>query len=101
MLSGPYETLQLCCVALSWSSYRILTLDDHLQYALKTADLFFSRFILPELTAKWFTNNSRTSLSVVQPLEVHEVDNGNWCYCKESKGGDMVACDNKHCDIKW
>ena len=25
----------------------------------------------------------------------NEDDDGRWCYCKESKGGDMVACDSK------
>ena len=86
-----YTTKCAYCDFVVWHSAGLhierLTLDNnHLQDALKKADLLFSHCILLELTAKWFTNNSRTSLSTVQPLEIHEEDNGNWCYCKESKG---------------
>ena len=28
-------------------------------------------------------------------------DEGTWCYCKESKRGGMVACDNQRCEVKW
>ena len=79
-----------------------LTLDkNHLRDALHKAELFFSHCVLPELTAKWFTNDSRTPLSAIEPPDVHDEDDGRWCYCKESKGGEMVACDNKDCDVKW
>ena len=74
-----------------------MTLDiDHLRDALKKAEC-----ILPELTAKWFTNTSRAPLPEIQPLDVHDEDDGRWCYCKQSKGGEMVACDNTKCDVKW
>ena len=99
-----YTTKRAYCDFVVWHPAGLhierLTQDtDHLRHALKKADLFFTRCILPELTAKWFTNNSRTLLSAVQPPDVHDEDDGNWCYCKESKGGEMVACDNKTCDI--
>ena len=30
----------------------------------------------------------------------NDEDEGTWHYCKESKWGGMVACDNQKCDIK-
>ena len=33
-------------------------------------------------------------------LETEE-DSGTWCYCREDKGGEMIACDSKACHIKW
>ena len=34
-------------------------------------------------------------------VQDEEQDSGTWCYCKEDKGGEMVACDGKSCPIKW
>ena len=24
-----------------------------------------------------------------------------WCYCRDEEDGDMIACDNNDCTIKW
>ena len=71
-----------------------------LKCALTKAEQFFRRCILPELAGKWYTR-SRTPLSSIQPDDIDEDDDGIWCFCKQSKGGDMVACDNHNCPIKW
>lgn len=58
--------------------------------------------VLPEICGKWYTR-SHKPLSEIQPVDIYleEEDDGRWCYCHDSKGGDMVACDNKNCGIKW
>ena len=67
--------------------------------ALEKAKHFFKLCILPELTGKWFTR--KRDLSVIQVPQDDDRDEGNWCYCNESKGGDMIGCDNANCTIKW
>ena len=37
----------------------------------------------------------------VEVSDTDAADEGTWCYCKESKGGDMVGCDNPKCGIRW
>lgn len=74
--------------------------EQVLKSALTKAEQFFRLCILPELAGKWYTR-SRTPLSAIQPEDIDEDDDGRWCYCQESKGGDMVACDNQKCSIKW
>lgn len=58
-------------------------------------------FQLCILQGKWFTRTNRKALSCVQVSDTGEEDGGTWCFCKESKGGDMVGCDNCKCPIKW
>ena len=55
---------------------------------------FFTLCILPELIGKWFTR-SRAELNDIKLSENDDQDEGTWYYCKESKGGDLVACDNE------
>ena len=67
--------------------------------ALSKAKQFFTLCIFPELTGKWFTRQRDISdIEVPADDDEHE---GTWCYCKESKRGGMVACDNQKCEIKW
>ena len=77
-----------------------MSLDDQLlKCVLEKAERFFSLCVLPELATKWFTR-THTLMPVIEAGDMNE-DDGRWCYCKESKGGDMVACDSKKCPIKW
>lgn len=71
-----------------------------LQPALQKAEQFFKLSILPEIVGKWFTR-SHIPLPPAQVSDIDEEDRGVWCYCQESKGGDMIGCDNKSCPIKW
>ena len=72
-----------------------MSLDDQLlECALEKAEIIFSICVLPELAGKWFTR-THTLMPVIETADMNEDDDGSWCYCKESKGGDMVACDSK------
>ena len=83
-----------------------ITLDEALiESALPIAEKFYKLCILPELLGKWYTRKQSPRDSSVQPprdppLQIEE-DDGTWCHCKERKGGDMVACDNKSCTTTW
>ena len=66
---------------------------------IKKAKRFFALCILPEPAGKWFTRTKETCEAEVSDTD--EQDEGRWCYCRESKGGDMVGCDNPKCAIKW
>ena len=80
---------------------RLVIDNSKLLDALNKADVFFTHTVLPELTAKYFSRRSRETLSEIQPEEVHDEDDGKWCFCKDARGGEMIACDGKHCKIKW
>ena len=72
-----------------------MSLDDQLlKCALEKAERFFSLCVLPELAAKWFTR-THMLMPAIETADMNEDDDGRWCYCKESIGGDMVACDSK------
>ena len=60
---------------------------------LSKAKQFFTLCILPKLTGKWFT--CQRYISDIEVPADDDEDEGTWCYCKESKGGGMVACDNQ------
>ena len=83
-----------------------ITLDEALiESAIPIAEKFYKLCILPELLGKWYTWKQPPRDSSVQhprdpPLQIEE-DDGTWCHCKERKGGDMVACDNKSCTATW
>lgn len=99
-----HVTRRLYCDFVVWHAAGLhterLTPDSLLMTeALAKAERFFTLCILPELVGKWFTR-SRTNIGQID-VENDEDDEGRWCYCKESKGGDMVACDNAKCLIKW
>ena len=65
---------------------------------LPKAERFFTICVLPELVGKWYTRRR----VLPDPIDTYEDDDdGQWCFCKEAKGGVMVGCDNKRCPIKW
>ena len=72
-----------------------------LEVVIPVAEKFFKLCVLPELLGKWFTRTHGCSV----PRDIGEAeteeDNGSWCYCKQPKGGDMVCCESKGCNIKW
>ena len=52
-------------------------------------------------SGKWYTRSCAILPSKSSNEEdIDEEDPGTWCYCQESKGGDMVGCDNRNCPIK-
>ena len=69
---------------------------------IEKAKKLFHYAILPELLGKWFT---REHVVNTEPRIHHGViddhDDGTWCYCQEAKGGDMIGCENRNCNIKW
>lgn len=67
--------------------------------ALIKAKRFFKLCILPELIGKWYTR--QRNLDEIEVSSQDHEDEGTWCYCRESKGGSMVGCDNDKCAIKW
>ena len=79
---------------------RLLPDTSLITEALTRAKQFFSLCILPELVGKWFTRR-REDICEVEVSDTDSADEGTWCYCKESKGGDMVGCDNPKCGIRW
>ena len=90
----------------------IITLDNDFweQICTKSMHIFHSA-ILPELVARLFskllnTNLSSSSCSTLKHAETtNNVASGDisalFCYCEQVESGDMVACDNDRCDIKW
>lgn len=72
-----------------------------IQAGLQRAETFFKLCVLPELRGKWFTRTLTTAITSMQVCDVDEEDGGTWCFCKESRGGNMVGCDNSGCPIKW
>ena len=85
-----------------WSNNELhierITVDEQLiQAAVSVADNFVRLRVLPELLGKWYTQ--RQPPRDLTPLQIE--DQGKWCSCKECKGGEMVACDNKSCPTSW
>ena len=81
---------------------RILKDDSFLKNELAKAEMFFKLCVLPELFGKWFTRNHSCQVPYIGTVnDDDEEDDGNWCFCKEKKGGAMIECDNKHCPISW
>ena len=102
-----FVTRRTFCDFVVWSPKEMhmerLTLDKELiQTAIPTAEKFWRLCVLPELLGKWYTRKQR---SEVQSTSFHtyteEEDSGRWCYCRENKGGEMIGCDGKSCDITW
>ena len=100
-----FVTQRLYCDFVVWTQQDIhierITKDEvFLQEKLPYIDKFFNICILPELLGKWFTR----SHSLKVPCDVSEDtedDTRKWCYCQESKGEEMICCDNKKCGIGW
>ena len=58
--------------------------------------------MLPELLGKWY--KCKQCPKVQSPslsAQTEEEDSGTWCYCREDKGGEMIGCDVKSCEITW
>ena len=104
-----YVTRRLFCDFVVWTPREIhierITLDEQLiETAIPTAKKFWRLCVLPELLGKWYT---RQKCPNVQCTSLHtqtdqlEEDSGKWCFCREDKGGEMIACDGKSCNITW
>ena len=77
-----------------------ITIDETLiQSAIPIAEKFWRLCVLPELLGKWYTR--RQAHNVQSDCIETEEDSGTWCYCREDKGGEMIACDSKVTCIKW
>ena len=79
-------------------------LDDKLiQTVLPAANFFFLHCILPELLSKWFSREHCIAVSTINPENrpADDEDDGSWCYCKEERAGQMIACDNNTCPNVW
>ena len=100
-----YVTGCLYCDFVVWHAASLhierLTPDTALiTEALTKAERIFTLCIMPEHIGKWFTR-SREDIVEVEVFDTDEPDEGRWCYCKESREGDMVGCNNSNCAIKW
>ena len=106
-----FVTTRRFCDFVVWSPEELyierITLDETLiEQAVPNANKFWRLCVLPELLGKWYTRNETSNVQLqgvndsVQ-VQAEEEDSGTWCYCREDKGGDMIACDNKSCHTKW
>ena len=101
-----YATGRGFCDFVVWTQKELhierLTLDEALiTSALPTAKKFFNCCILPELIGKWYTRPRPTTENNDPHMQEDEEDDGSWCHFKQTKGGDMVGCDNRSCSTKW
>ena len=102
-----YATQRLYCDFVIWTESglhieRITEDETFLNNIIPRAERFFKLCVLPELLGKWFTrSHSRQVPCDISDNTETEEDSGMWCYCRESKGGDMICCENKSCSVKW
>ena len=69
--------------------------DEHLiKDIVDKSSHFFELCILPELLAKW---NSQEQVIPAQTAAASAVSD-TYTYCKEDKGGEMVGCDHDDCE---
>ena len=100
-----FVTKRLFCDFVVWTPEEVhierITLDDKLiQTAIPAAQKFWELCVLPELLGKWYTRKQYASAqSTSLDTQTEEQDSGNWCYCKDDKGGDMIVCDGKSFNI--
>ena len=74
-----------------------LTLDEDLiKSSILMAEEFWKLCVLPELLGKWFPHQKLPRFDVET-----DKDSGKWCLCKENRGGGMIGCDGKSCQMKW
>ena len=71
---------------------RIFLDEEFMQTNVKKVREFVLRGILPELLARWFSRRTP---------ETHAQEVDKFCYCREGKSGDMIACDNETCHYQW
>ena len=79
---------------------RVIPDNDLVADVLSKSEKFFNLCVLPEPLGKWFTR-SRTDIAEVEVSDTDEQDDGKWCYCKQSQGGEMIGCENPKCETKW
>ena len=59
------------------------------------AEKIWKLYVLPELLGKWFTRQKLPRFDVEA-----EEDSSKCCFCKEDRGGGMIGCDGKSCQMK-
>ena len=80
---------------------RLFPDEEFLLSRLLQAEKFFHLAIIPELLGKWFTRQHVVSSVNTDVLDDDSDDDGTWCYCKQPRGGAMIGCDKRGCEIKW
>ena len=83
--------------------------EEFLTAALEKATKFFIYGILPEVLGKWYSsyaNTSENSSGDIAELSqnTHSKQTAQrevWCFCRCEESGEMVACDNEQCKIRW
>ena len=70
-----------------------ITLDEELvKVAIPAAEKFWRFCVLPELLGKWYTRTQCPEVpSTSFRRQTEKEDSGAWCYCREDKGGEMIA----------
>lgn len=96
-----FVTKRNFCDFVVWSPNQLhierVEADEQLiETAVPKSKTFWRLCILPELLGKWYTRTQ-----TLKTFPQSEEDSGTWCYCNENKGGEMIACDNKFCRLKW
>ena len=101
-----FVTGRLFCDFVVWTPNEMhierIALDKELfQTLLPTAKTFWKLCVLPELLGKWYTRQQCPDSQTTSLHTPTEEDSGKWCYCREDKGGEMIACDGKSCAVTW
>ena len=102
-----FVTRRTFCDFVVWSPKELhmerITLDEELvKVAIPAAEKFWRLCVLPELLGKWYTRMQCPKVTSTSLLtQTDEEDSGTWCYCREDKGGEMIACDGKSCAFTW
>ena len=47
------------------------------------------------------SHGHQPSLSTSTAIELQDLDEDVWCYCRKGEEGEMIACDSGHCLIGW
>ena len=97
----PVATLcpkRLYCYFVIWTEVdlhieRLTSNEDLLHDKIPIVKNFFNLCVLPELYEKWFTRKHSIEVPCGVLDDEPEHDIGTWCYCKETKGGQMICCE--------
>ena len=71
---------------------RISKDDVIISRMLPQLQLFFSKYLLPELLTRSFEPGCS---------DASKENNQVFCVCQKPESGKMIACDNSNCDIHW
>ena len=78
-----------------------ITIDQVLlAVALESATNFFIYGILPEILGKWYSRLPQYS-DHLETESDQTVQRDEWCFCHGEESGEMILCDNEHCQVKW